>query len=152
MKYSKEEVLIYEDNLLGKISDNEDYISINKSIEDFLVRGGKLRMVLTEKTDILSRLGRELQFYAKNFKEDVKVKFASDAFKKAVVHKNSEVFFVLGDKRMLRKENVQFEDKTTRKGEAVGCFNAPKTSEKLFNLFTSEFDSCQDYFQGITVS
>ena len=144
LNYSKNEVLIYDDNLSGNISEHKEIFSLEESIEDFVVRGGKLHIVLSESREILSSLGKKLEFYTEFFKENISVSLASDIFKNSVLFEEKNVFFSVGDKKMYRIENQT--NPENRLGKADGSFNDEKTSKKLYDNFMLALNTCEPYF------
>ncbi len=144
LKHSHKEVVIYEDDLSGNVLDNTQVHCLEDSINDFVIRGGVLNIVVNKGNGRLSELGKKLCFYDEKFRNNVCVKLATEQFKKAVQFRGEKAFFCVGDKRMYR---VEKSDGPNWAGAAECSFDGKVVSRELYENFMKEFDKCDAFFK-----
>lgn len=142
LKYSKESVVIFDDDLKGDIV-NHDYVeSFRSSVIDFLNRGGVLKIIISDKKEEDENLQMFLKVLQKLFPNQVYVKLAMPKFKTSMREIfNEKINFVVGDKNKYRLERFgenKVEEKTR---QATGSFNDEEVARKILNVFNAKYDA-----------
>lgn len=140
LKYSKEKVCIYASTFDGTISNYEEYYS---AFIGALKNDVKIELLLDIDPKKLEEPSSEVIKYVKDNKKSIanlfNISIADNSFKekvKAITVNNEEIYFALGDNRMVRIENDNIGHK------APYCnFNDTETNKVLKNLFNDGFQN-----------
>ncbi len=148
LKYSKNDFIIFDDDLKGDIVNHQEVVSFKDSLIEFISRGGKVKIVISDKYDDEDdkNLKDFLKLLIEIFPDNVELKIASTEFK-ASMRKiyNEKINFAIGDNNKFRLElfgNNSVDNKTRK---AVGSFNNEAVTNKLLSVFSSNYSSCLDY-------
>lgn len=149
LKYSKKNVVIFDDDLKGDIVSKDEIESFRSSVIDFVNRNGKLKIVISDKNEESDskELKLFLEVLKKLFPEQVFIKLATQQFKVSMKEIYKEkINFVVGDKNKFRLEKFGENSTEEKTREARGSFNNEKIATELLNAFNQKYLDCPDYF------
>ena len=139
MKYSCDEVSIYDDCLNGDVTDKNPDLFFN-SLAYFLSKGNKLNISVRDEHSIKRShdLCVRLKEYAEQYPNKIEIRKANDKFKKSIItHFKKDINFAVGDKKSYRLEIAS----DGRKAEC--SFNRPDYAKKLYSIFKENFSTCE---------
>lgn len=136
LRYSKENIVIFDDNLQEYFMNNGQIDSFRSSVIDFVSRHGKIKILISNKDD-----NKELILFfdtlTELFPQQVFVKIITPEFMHSIkTIDNEKINFIVGDETKFRFEKNDIEDKIV---EAKASFNNQKTSTKLLNVFSQSY-------------
>lgn len=150
LRHSEEEIVIFDDNLNGDIVNHEEVLSFKKSLIEFLSKGGRLRMAISDKckNDDESFI-LFLEALEKVFFQNVEIKLANVQFKAEMKKIYGEkINAAIGDGFMYRLELYGEEKPENKNRNAIISFNDEEVSQKLLFIFNNNFNNCDKYFQN----
>ncbi|MDD7887873.1 hypothetical protein [Flavivirga sp. 57AJ16] len=150
LKYSKNDFILFDNDLSGDVTQNEQVESFREALFEFIGRNGSIRIVAGKKYN--NGETSELENYLSNltqiFPERIEVKHASLEFKSKIKEiYNENISFVVGDNNKFRLELQGNDDNCEITREATCSFNNKRLPEKINSVFNSNYSSCTPYFK-----
>lgn len=149
LKYSKNDFILFDNDLSGDVTKNEQVESFEKSLFGFISRYGNVRIVVEKKynKEETSKLEDLLLNLSEIFPEQIEVRHASPEFKSKIKEiYNENISFVVGDNNKFRLELQGKDDNCEITREATCSFNNRKLPKKINGVFNSHYKSCEAYF------
>lgn len=147
LKYTKEEFILFDDELNGDISSHDEVESFEKSLISFMSRNGKAKFVVSDKSAKVSKLETFLVNVSELYPTQLEVKLASSLFKSNMRDVFKEkINYALGDDNKFRLEKFSNNPIHLKTREAEVSFNNKEVVKKIKNAFEDSYDSCTSFF------
>lgn len=143
LKYSENEVRIYDNCIDGEIADQHTYFF--NALDEFFREGKKLKIVVRKESENDSKILEALANYEAIRPSQLDVRLASQEFKENISGAvQTDTNFIVNDQNGFRMEVVDLENPNENIKQAFSSFNKQDISEKLVTIFDQKFSTCTE--------